>query len=61
MPIKNDECPHVISAQTAVVDLDDLDNLKDILHINYDYHIDQTGLWRVSIPDEITGSFNDDF
>lgn len=61
VPIKNDECPHVISAQTAVVDLDDLDNLKDILHINYDYHIDQTGLWRVSIPDEITGSFNDDF
>lgn len=39
--------------QTAVVDLDDMNDWKNILHIDYDYHIDQKGLWRVDIPDEV--------
>lgn len=59
VPVKNNEYPHVISAQTAVVDLDYLDESQNILHVNYDYHIDQTGLWRVSIPDPLTGDFDD--
>ena len=59
VPAKNEDLSNTISAQTAVVDLDDLDNWKNILHVNYDYHIDQKGLWRVDIPDEITGDFND--
>lgn len=58
VPAKNEELSSTISAQTAVVDLDDMDNWKNILHANYDYHIDQKGLWRVDIPDEITGDFN---
>lgn len=58
VPVKNEECTHVISAQTAVVDLDDLDDPKDILHVNYDYHIDKDGLWRVDVPDEIIGDLN---
>lgn len=61
VPAKNEDLSSTISAQTAVIDLDDLTNWKNILHTNYDYHIDQKGLWRVDIPDEITGSFDDDF
>lgn len=58
VPVKNDEYHHVISAQTAVVDLDDMNDWKNILHINYDYHIDQKGLWRVDIPDEVINGFD---
>ena len=58
VPVKKDEYYHVISAQTAVVDLDDMNDWKYILHINYDYHIDQKGLWRVDIPDEVINGFD---
>lgn len=57
VPAKNDEFSPIISAQTAVVDLDNLNNWKNMLHTSYDYHADEKGLWRVSLPDESTGDF----
>ena len=58
IPVYNREFNSVISANTAVVDLDDLNNWRNMIHVNYDYRVDETGLWRVSLPDDITGDNN---